>query len=169
MTVTGFSTQSFPFPRISAVTDNNGKFQILRHPADMYFHAKTSNGVLGGLVKIKADAKEAVIPIGPFAAARGRLVDEATGLPLPSQRIEYGFRVEMKTGGWTTQFGGQTTTDELGEFTADGLVPGFPFDVNVVVDVGPDGRPRGWHTVSTVTATKAELVKLGDVKLPSPK
>ncbi|HEX5102676.1 MAG TPA: hypothetical protein VFV87_02625, partial [Pirellulaceae bacterium] len=154
-----------PRPRISAVSDSKGEFQILRHPAPMFLHAKTSNGLLAGLVKIKDDAKEAVIPIGPLAAAKGRLVDGQFDLPVPGRQIRFGFRIEMESGGWTTQFGGTVTTDARGEFMLDGLIPGHSFEVDVVVEEGPDGRPHGWRTVATVTAAKAEVVELGDVGL----
>jgi hypothetical protein len=167
-TVTGWPTPPFLLRRLQAVTDAEGKFRALRHPSEMYRHAKTSNGLLGGMLKITADAKEATIPIGPLASAHGRLVDEATGLPLPGQQIEFAFLIESGRGGGTWQFGGKTTTNERGEFTADGLVPAFPFDINVVTQTGPEGRASQWNTVAKVTALKAELVELGDVKLPPP-
>ena len=167
-TVTAWSTQPTSLRRLTAVSDAEGKFQLQRHRVETFLHAKTSNGLLAGMVKIKADAREAMIPIGPLAAAQGRLVDQESGLPLPGRQLEYAFRIVMEGGGWTWQFGGKTTTDARGEFTVEGLIPGFPFDLSVLVDMGADGRPRSWQTVSSVTAVKAELMKLGDVKLPPP-
>lgn len=166
--VVGWSTRSIGRRNLEAVSDANGEFQALRFATPMFLYAKTSNGLLAGLVNIKADAKETVIPIGPLAAAHGRLVDDASGLPLPGRQIDYGFRIEMDTGGWTTQFGSSTTTDARGEFTLERLLPGWPFDVSVVVEKAPDGRPRGWRTVTAVLATKPEVVELGDVKYVSP-
>jgi hypothetical protein len=164
----GWSNRTISRRNLKAISDAKGEFQTLRAATPMILHAKTSSGLLAGLVIIKADAKEAVIPIGPLASAHGRLVDDDSGLPLPGRQIEYGFRIEMDTGGWTTQFGGSTTTDARGEFTLEGLLPGWPFEVSVVVEKAPDGRPRGRRSITAVLAAKPEMVEMGDIKYRSP-
>ena len=75
----------------------------------------------------------------------------------------------MRGGGFSWQFGGTMRTDARGEFMIDGLVPGWPYELNVVLGKAPDGSPRGWRTVHTVTPEKAEEVSLGVITLPSDK
>jgi hypothetical protein len=60
------------------------------------------------------------------------------------------------------------TTDEDGSFQIVGIVPGHLYRLNVVTERGEEGRPRSWRTVGQVTATRAETIDLGELRLRAP-
>ena len=102
------------------------------------------------------------LPLTKLATARGRLLDRATGEPLPNREIVYGVRVPAgdDNAPWRTAFGGTTKTDAEGKFELTGLVAGQKYHVNV--PIGEKGRSQSVHTL---VAAPDETINFGDVKL----
>ena len=91
-------------------------------------------------------------------------MDESTGQPIPNREIEYGVVVRYGNGMFSSQFGGITTTDHSGRFTASGLVAGQEYVLSVVREKTSDGHSRSGRQIATVTADTTD-VDMGDVLL----
>ena len=60
-------------------------------------------------------------------------------------------------------------TGRDGAFALEGLVPGFSYAVQVVVETDEDGQPRGWREVTQVRLEAANrAADLGNVKYTAP-
>jgi hypothetical protein len=60
----------------------------------MLLAATSEDRTLSGIVRVAADDVNVVIPIGPCASARGRLIDERTGAAVANQLINYGIPIK---------------------------------------------------------------------------
>jgi hypothetical protein len=146
-------------------SDANGEFDVRRELHRTVLHARTEDGTLAGVVEIGPDDQRVTIPIQPLATATARLVDAATGEPLPAREIVYGVRVPIgdDDAPWRTSFGGKANTDGEGRFTLTGLILDQPYEISVTNEDG-----TGWRTVGNVRAETAEPIDLGDLKLEPP-
>ncbi|HTI49938.1 MAG TPA: thioredoxin family protein [Planctomycetaceae bacterium] len=156
--------------RLKAVSDSQGKFTATRELLDMLVQAETADGLLATVVLISADDREVSIPLGPTASAHGRLVDGTTGQPLADRQIETAVRAAAKDGPEKSfRLNSRSTrTNVLGEFAVGGLAPGWNYELRCVTALGADGAARQWQVIASAAPEKAELIELGDVKLPAP-
>lgn len=146
---------------LNAVTDSEGNFQTDRGACAMLVQARSEDGSLAGIVLISADDAKLTIPVAPPASAKGRVVDQDTGKPLPDRRINFGVRANFVSGGFIWGFGSSATTDAKGEFKLTGLVPGWTYDVNTW-QAGP--KPSMW-TLGSLIARSPGTIELGEIKL----
>lgn len=160
--------QSFFGGHLEAVADAEGRFEADRGGSRMVVFARTADRRLAGIVEIGPEDEQVVIPVGPTASARGRLLDQLTSEPLPGEEISYGVTVHNDDGTFSTNFGGSVTTDTTGAFTITGLVVGREYDASVVTDRDSEGRPRSWRKLIAVKSERPERIQLGDVKLSPP-
>jgi beta-lactamase regulating signal transducer with metallopeptidase domain len=153
---------------LEAISGKDGRFVSKRNLAAMIVYAETSDGTQAGIVKVGATDKSLDIPIGPLGTARGRLLDEVTGEPLPRRQIEHGIRIDFGDGGSSTYFGSGAITDRDGRFTLGNIVPGWEYTISVVMEVDNEGHARSWYGVGKVTAKDTNVVEVGDLKLKPP-
>ena len=157
---------------LHAAADSAGKFEVTRKLHRTVIHARSKDGKLAGVVQIGPDDEMVTIPIRTMATATARLIDGATGQPMPGEEIRYG--VEIPIGDddapWRTSFGGTTNTDAAGRFSLDGLIIGQNYAISVTVRRGSDGRGQSWSSVGEITPANDEPIALGDLKLkPRPR
>ncbi|HVC94530.1 MAG TPA: hypothetical protein VND64_12605, partial [Pirellulales bacterium] len=151
-----------------AVTGAEGEFWVLRGRKEMWLHARTDDNLLAGIVHLGPDDPSCLISLAPAASTRGRLIDSNTGRPLPGRQVTYGWVQEDNMGPRSlVEFGGEVSTNALGEFVVPGLTVGWSFKLSVRVAttarVGP-GQAVARH-VGFVKPKRAELVDLGDVRV----
>lgn len=152
-----------------AKSDKQGHFAFPRGKSDLYLSAVTADGKWRGIVIVKAGDNEPVgVPLGPMASAAGTLIDHE-GKPLVGRSVRYGVRIAKPGGSFSTNFGGDVETDAEGRFVIDrGLVPGFDYELSVVIGFGDEGRPNSWRTVGKARADGLERVAMGSITLPAP-
>lgn len=145
-------------------TDEHGRFAGERalHPVVLY--AESPDGALAGIVELGLDEDAATIPIGPVASAKARLIDAATGAPLPNTKVQWGRRVHKgdDDAPWETAWGGSAMTDVDGGFELPKLVVGQKYDLSV---------PRGdgsYGGLPDFTPALPEASDLGDLELEPP-
>lgn len=153
-------------------TDAEGRLTTTREAMPARVFAKCEDGLLCGIAELDIDANELVMSVGPAASAKGTLVDAATGRPLPEQEIQYGVKFTYtstrdghESSVFTHHFGGSVTTDSEGRFVVQGLATGAEYELQAVMERGPDGFPRAWRTIGSVKADKPDLVELRELKL----
>lgn len=158
---------------IRATSDRQGRFTLGHGNGDIYIHATAEEGKLQGIVLVNDEQEDVIVPVGPTASARGRLVDDQ-GQPVTRRLVMYGVMVRLHNppagrslGSSTSWLGGQVKTDEKGEFRIEGLVVGAEYTLLVMVDA-PNGRGRLVPAIGKVQPESTEQVELGDLKLPSP-
>ncbi|MGE5609065.1 MAG: M56 family metallopeptidase [Bacillota bacterium] len=152
---------------VEGASDRQGNFTVRRGKSDLYLYATTPDKKLQGILLVKPTDDNVTLPIGPTASARGRLLDE-NGKVLADRQIDFGLRIAHPGGAFSTSFGGHTRTSDDGSFVIEGLVPGFEYSLNVVMEVRDDGHPRSWRTAGKTKADRPERLELGDLKLPVP-
>ena len=133
----------------------------------MLVRAETKDERLGGIVQITPDDTQVVIPVGPTATLRGRLIDQSTGQPIVNQRINYGVKVIFPPRGFSLWgFGNGALTDNQGRFTLPGLVPRWKFDLTTLTK--PENGPAKSWSLGAVTPRYSGIIDLGDIKLGAP-
>lgn len=153
---------------LEAVTRKNGRFEATRGLSEMVVHARSAEGKLAGITKIKATDEKVAISIGPTASASGRLIDKATGKPIADAHLRCGHRITDTDGTFSLWFGDVTRTGVEGEFHLKGLVPGVEYQIWQATKLGPEGRPLRSRTVHKLTPKSAKAMKLGDVEGTTP-
>lgn len=150
--------------------DADGKYHIERGPERALLQAESPDGKQMGIAVCVADATKLVIPIGPTAIGKGRLIDEKTGMPLAGRDIQYQTRLELfdekgPSKISTNAFGGTATTKDDGTFELPRLVPGWKYEINLVHkwhpgrNVAQESSPLG-----VVEPTEPGPIDLGDKK-----
>jgi protocatechuate 3,4-dioxygenase beta subunit len=152
--------------RIEATSDARGQFSLRKGNSELYLYGVSADKRLRGIVVVPAGGKDATLPVGPTATARGRLVDSA-GAPLPGQTVEYGVRVDQERGTFSFNFGGEAKTGDDGAFSLDGLVPGFTYELNVATDFDDKGHPNASQRVGKASPEDTKPIDLGDLKAPA--
>lgn len=158
----------------AAVADGGGRFRAQRGPGEILVHAASEDGALAGFARLDEEEPSLVIPLGPTAAAHGRLIDRDTGGVLAKRRILWSLHVPVtdrrepdgsephitSTDLHYAPFGGEVTTDARGEFTIKGLVKGSKYTLHVMAAL------REHKTVGSVTPSDAKKVEeLGDITI----
>ncbi|HSG73113.1 MAG TPA: carboxypeptidase-like regulatory domain-containing protein, partial [Planctomycetaceae bacterium] len=136
-----------------AQTDSGGLFKCMRPYTPCIAYVRNEEKTHAAITRIELNEKFAEMRLLPTSRAIGRLVSESTGEALGDETVSYGIRVydgEAKTSPWKTLFGGSTTTAKDGSFELTGLLAGFQYEVNVVVDRDGGGQPRRWQRISHV-------------------
>ncbi len=151
-----------------AVSDIRGRFQTQRAPVEMLVYAATEDRSLSAIVRITADAKDVVIPVGPTASAHGRLIDRSTGQPLADRLVASGIFLRWgKFSSW--RFGSRMKTDRNGEFVVKNLTPGWKWELSTEVTVGIGEQAfESPQVVGNVTPESPALLELGDLKVSIP-
>ncbi len=148
-------------------THEEGDLHSTRAACPMLVLAETKDERLGGIVQVTSDDSQVVIPVGPTATLRGRLIDESTGQPMVKQRINYGVKLiypPMRGSIWA--FNESAVTDQDGKFTLPGLVPRWKFDLTTWTK--PENGPAKSWNLGAVTPRYPGIVDLGDIKLGAP-
>jgi hypothetical protein len=144
-----------------------GDLHTTRTACPMLVRAETKDERLGGIVQITSDDTQVVIPVGPTATLRGRLIDQSTGQPIVKQHVVYGVKVVFPPARFSLWgFGGGTLTDDQGRFTLPGLVPRWKFDLRTWIK--PENGPAKSWALGAVTPRYPGIVDLGDIKLGAP-
>ena len=156
---------SIAFLRVE--THEEGDVQTTRSACPMIVRAETKDERLGGIVQITSDDTRVVIPVGPTATLRGRLVDQSTGQPIAKQRINYGVKLIFPPNGFSIwAFNASALTDHEGKFTLPGLVPRWKFDLTTWTK--PENGPAKSWNLGAVTPRYPGIVDFGDIKLGAP-
>ena len=119
--------------RFTVSADADGRFRAERALDKLIIFAKNTDGSLGAMVEVGAEAEEAVIPIVPTATASGLLLDEQ-GMPAANQLLDWGryvFFGEGENALRMTCFGTRVVTDASGKFTLPSLVVGQEYAISV--------------------------------------
>jgi hypothetical protein len=153
---------------LNAVTDAEGKFTAERSPSEMVLIARTENGKMAGLMRINEDDRSCEIAVGPTTSARGRLIDSNTGEILPGRQLDYCARISDRGMMSSPHFGGSVTADDEGEFVISGLVPGWTYNLQLVVEKDAAGRPRRWVPAEGFAPEGEGVEELGDVLVAPP-
>jgi len=142
-----------------------GSFRATRRTVAMLIYARTEDGSMAGIVRVGPDDRSMDIPVASAASARGRLIDPTTGAPLGNVELTYGVSWDGPRSG--LQCGGKIRSNDQGEFTADGLVPGWQYQFVAIRAKVPASRPTGGHWVqlTRITPDWAENIDLGDFKV----
>ena len=152
-----------------ATAGKDGTFTVRHGNSELVMAATSPDGKQRGIVVVKPEQSEGVeIPVGPMASATGRLLDHE-GKPLAHRSIQYGVRVGLPGGPTSTMFGDYVETDAEGNFTInEALVPGFDYELLLVMSYGDEGRPNRWRPAGKIKAEHVERVELGNLILPKP-
>jgi hypothetical protein len=152
---------------MQATTDSEGNFEVERELLRAVVHARSKDGALAGVLQLESRDAAFTLVVHPVATASGRLIDSASGQPLPGREIEYGVKVRQgeDTAPWRTSFGGKAVTDEKGQFELKGLVLDQPYDISVIIPGVDNPANVTLHPVGTVQAEEAKHIPLGDLKL----
>jgi thioredoxin family protein len=138
-----------------------------RTACPMLVRAETKDARLGGIVQITPDETQIVIPVGPTATLRGRLIDQSTGQPIVNQQITYGVKVIFPPERFSLWgFGNGAHTDNQGKFTLPGMVPRWKFDLTTWTK--PENGPAKSWNLGAVTPRYPGIIDLGDIKLGAP-
>ncbi len=116
--VAGLPLEATPggFDFLRGESHEESDLHTTRTPCPMLVRGETKDERLGGIVQITPDETEIVIPVGPLATVRGRLIDESTGQPIVKQRINYGVKITYPPKGfYIWGFNGSAVTDSQGE------------------------------------------------------
>jgi hypothetical protein len=144
-------------PSTKTLTDAKGAFHFRRSTVETLLYVRDEEGRFAGSERVMADDGSATISMQPAASARGRLIDATSLEPLRNVRVDYG--VEWKGPTTHQECGGSVQTDERGEFTAAGMLPGQPYRFTPFSAVGRRTRPAG--ELLTVTPPEAGEIDLG--------
>ena len=168
-TTVEFAGEGFNLKPWQVATDLQGCIAVERTPVAMRLFSSTSEGLLAGITDIDAEATTTEILLTPTAAARGRLVDAATGNPLAGIDLEYGIKITNQEGSFSIRFGGNLRTNANGEFVLTGLIPNETYDLRVVMKRSPDGSGREWRAVCQIAVENSGCFGLDDLKIERPR
>jgi hypothetical protein len=167
--VAGLPLEATPggFDFLRGESHEESDLHTTRTACPMLVRAQTKDEQTGGIVQITPDDTQVVIPVGPMATVRGRLIDESTGQPIVKQRINYGVKITYPPKGfYIWGFNGSALTDTQGKFTLPGLVPRWKFDLTTWTK--PENGPAKSWTLGAVTPRYPGIVDIGDIKLGAP-
>jgi len=170
ITVSGtYRNQNAP-TRVTAMTDQSGKFKVERelHKTVLYAHSKDKQ--LAGVVEIGPDDETVTIPVRPIATARGQLIDQQTGTPFRNREISYSVYVHIGDdhAPFQQQYGGTAFSDESGYFELDHLVVGPEYQISLVNRSRDQPDRISWRFVKKLTLTDSQPLDLGRVEVEPP-
>jgi peroxiredoxin len=145
------------------VADGEGRFRAQRRLEKTVVHARSPDGSFGGLVEIRGDDTEIVIPDSPTATVTGIILDER-GNPMANTEVsaERHVREDDGRGHIRETFHPVMMTDERGRFVLPELIVGQEYWISV-----PAGE-RSWHIVAWVKPQDAGQAELGTLKIGAP-
>ena len=167
--VVGVSVSSMNRARLAATTNDQGWFRVERRLDEMIVCAFSKEENLVGCVNITGDDVDVTVPVRPVGAAKGRVIDQATGLPAADQEIRYssryGFEIPNPSGLGSSYLAGSARTDAVGRFKIADLVSGLEYQLFVppFKDIDPLESHR-YDQLGRMTAKSGETVDVGDVK-----
>jgi hypothetical protein len=148
---------------LQLVADDAGKFMAERQLFRLVLYARSPDGKLAGIVELGPDDRGEIIRVEPTGNAVGQIINRKTRAPLAKIPVTYSVRVELEGGkGWRPSFGGETATDEKGNFEIKSLVAGAEYDIDV---------QSGKYTlqrVGTVVVDSGKTKQLGQLAFRGP-
>lgn len=144
------------YGQTEAASNSKGVFRFARRPVDMLLYARDEEGLYAQIASVAADDQAAIISLGKAVSAHGRLIDAATGHPVRNARVAYGIFWDGATN--NQECGGSAQTDEQGEFTARGLVPGRKYKFTLY-----SNRPI--DRLATIEPPGSDRIELGDYRV----
>jgi hypothetical protein len=136
----------------------DGAFTEKHVPVDFYLHARSPDGKLAGIVRLTPRDDNITLPLSPAVNAAGRLVD-ADKKALPNVTL-YLSAPHLPRDHITESFARTATTDANGNFSFNGLIPGYNYTLSLL-----DGN-RFSKTITIIVPKKPGDLPLGN--LPSP-
>jgi hypothetical protein len=162
-TILGIYRSAATGEELQLLADDNGKFVGERQLLRVVLYARSPDGKLAGIVELGPDDRGEIIRIEPTGNAVGRIINRKSKAPLAKVPVTYSVRVEMENAnGWRGSFGGETTTDEKGNFEIKSLVAGATYDIDV-----PSGK-YAQQQVGTAVVEPAKTKQLGELKFQGP-
>ncbi len=160
--VAGAKVQGLAMPPSWAptVTDAEGRFHTQRRLQKTVVHARSPDGSLGGLIEIRGEDREVVIPVSPTVTATGIILDER-GHPMANVAVTSDREVRGNDGrGQSTneRFTPTVLTDDRGRFALRELLVGHEYVITV-----PAGK-NSWHIVAWVKPQEAGPLELGTLQ-----
>ena len=159
--VAGAKVQGLAMPPAWAPTfaDAEGRFHTRRRLRKTTVYARSPDGSLGGLIELRGDESEVVIPVSPTATATGIILDER-GHPMANVEVGSDRTVRENDGRGHTREGFTPTvlTDDRGRFALPELLVGQEYEITV-----PAGK-RGWHIVAAIKPREAGPLELGTLR-----
>jgi hypothetical protein len=148
---------------LQLVADDRGKFVAERQLLRVVLYARSPDGKLAGIVELGPDDRGEIIRVEPTGNAVGQIINRKTQAPLAKIPVTYSVRVEREgDNGWRPSFGGETTTDEKGNFEIKSLVAGAEYDIDV-----PAGK-YSLQRVGTVVVDSAKTKQVGQLLFHGP-
>jgi len=148
---------------LQLVADDRGKVVAERQLLRVVLYARSPDGKLAGIVELGPDDRGEIIRVEPTGNAVGQIINRQTHAPLGKIPVTYSVRVEREgDSGWRPSFGGETMTDEKGNFEIKSLVARTEYDIKV---------PSGKYTVQrvgTVVVDSAKTKQLGQLLFQGP-
>ena len=142
------------------ITDSDGRFLAQRKLEKTVVHARSPDGSLAGLIEIRDDDREVVIPVGPTATVTGIILDER-GNPVVNVQVSSERRIGDADG--REHFGERFTptalTDERGRFTLTELLVGQEYEISVPAE------KNSWFIAAWVKPQEAGRAELGTLKV----
>ena len=155
-------------PHLRATTDAAGYFEVLRATSAQLVGAFSEDKTLGSVVHVEAGAESVVLVLSPTATLQGTLTDDQTGQPAVNREVGANIRIAHKDDTFMRAFTRSDTTDNAGNFRITGVIPGHPYELDVVTGRDNEGHPRGWQHVSIVLPERAEVLDLGELTVRKP-
>jgi RNA polymerase sigma factor (sigma-70 family) len=156
--VAGAKVQGLALPPSWAptVADAEGRFHAQRRLQKTVVHARSPDGSLGGLIEIRGDDREIVIPVSPTATMTGIILDER-GHPMANVEVtsERYVREDDGRGRFREGFTPTVLTDDRGRFALPELLVGQEYDISV-----PSGN-KSWYIVTWVKPQEGGPLELG--------
>jgi hypothetical protein len=161
-TILGVYRNSQASGDLQLVADEQGKFVAERQMFRVVLYARSPDRKLAGVVELGPDDRGAIIRVEPTGNAVGQIVNRKNKAPLVKVPVTYSVRVEIENGhGWRPSFGGETTTDERGNFEIKSLVAGSEYDIDV-----PSGKYM--QQVGTAIVDPGKTKQLGQLTFQGP-
>jgi peroxiredoxin len=159
--VAGAKVQGLAMPPTWAptITDADGRFHTRHRLQETTVHARSPDGSLGGLIELRGDEREVVIPVSPTATATGIILDER-GHPMANVEVGADRYIRKDDGRGHTREGFAPTvlTDDRGRFALPELLVGHEYEITV------PARERGWHIVAAIKPREAGALELGTLR-----
>lgn len=153
---------------LSAWCDEQGRFSFKRGEVAARLFAQSEDLLFASFMEVGAEDKEVTIPIQPAASARGRIVNKATGKPVPWFDLQYGIKITLGPPPnhlYQMHYADEVSTDGEGRFVVSGLVPGETYSLQTIVSRMANGQGGGWRDIGTIQPDRATLVELGDIAI----
>ncbi len=163
--VVGESVSSMSHARLEATTNGEGWFRVERWLDNMIIYASSKDKKLAGTMTITANDAEITVPLQPVGAAKGRLIDAATGRTMADREMRcwVSYHYEKPANMGSSYLAASARTDAEGRFEIPGLTPGLEYEFSAA---DPTEKHR-YDTIGKMTVKSGQTLDLGDVKFRS--